>query len=131
MASVASRIRCSTDKIKTLEITFGADAPSNVFVGLGGSAHARNVIGMPMGSIDISDDAEGVLLYAAERIEVNRATWHSFDAGAKIYYDGTNNEFSGTGTNQMLAGLVLVDTAAGVATAEIEFDGSLLMRAIT
>ena len=130
MASVESKIRCRTDEIKTVEITFAADAAAGVFVGMGGNAYSRTIVGFPMSSVDISEDAEGVLMYAARNVVADRATWHAYTAGDRIYYDGTNDEFTGTGADYMLAGIVLEDSAAGLATAEIEFNGSLLTRAI-
>ena len=131
MVSVASKIRCRTDEINTLEITFGADAPAGTFLGLGGNAFSRTVIGFPMSSIDQSVEAEGILMFRAKRLVADRATWHAFTAGDRIYYSGTDNEFTGTATDYMLAGIVLEDSAAGQPTAEIEFDGSLMARAIT
>jgi len=131
MVSVLSKIRCRTDEIETLEVTFAADAAAGAFVGLGGNAYSRTVIGMALETVDQSVDAEGTLLFRAKKLVADRATWHSFVAGAKVYYDGTNDEFTGTGTDFMLAGIAIEDSAAGQNTVEISFDGSLLARAIT
>lgn len=132
MASVASKIRCRTDEIKTMEITFTADKAAQTFLHFG-SVAAPTVIGFPMASIDISADAEGILMYAAKRVVADRATWHSYAAGDKVYYSVTDAEFTTTAANHLLAGICLEDSAAGASatTVEIEFDGSLLARAIT
>lgn len=130
-ANVLSKIRCPTDKIKTLELTFPADANPGDFTDIGGTPEVPNIIVMAMHSVDISDDAEGVGMYAAERVRVPTATWHQYTAGDKIYFHGTDDEFTATSANTSLAGFVLQDRAAGGTEIDIEFDGSILQRAIT
>lgn len=120
MSATNLKLRCPLSECRSMKIL----APSGGYVS-GQMVKVEDVVG-----VIVEDAAAGsyaILIYKAPRIVVpcSAAATAGYAVGEKVYFDAADAEVNETASGNTLCGVVLVASALGDETVEIELDGTL------
>lgn len=119
MAITGTRLRCSTDQTKSMNVTLGTTVTQ------GQMAKINDTVGFYVEAGDSGDLV--AFVYQADKVIVPCAsvTSGSFTQGSKVYFDAADAEVNESASGNTLCGVVLETPTTGVEEVEIELDGTL------
>lgn len=86
---MSSKVRCESERIKTVALTFGSDQTIATF----GYVAAQGLIYHVLAAVDVSVDAVGEPAYEVERILAPKPTGQTWTAGDQLFYDISAGKF--------------------------------------
>ena len=73
---------------------------------------------------EAAEGADAVLVYNAEKVIVPKETGQALSAGAKVYFDESENRVTSTSTDNFLCGRVVEAAASADTTVKIDLTGN-------